>query len=223
MVADNGDWPVTDERGQAPDLVGGDNGQQAGAGPVRLVTLLLSALSAYGRRVDAEMAAAGFAGREFPETPVIRMCSDPEGITITEISKRLGITRQGASKIVGRLRERGYLLVTPSPTSGREKTVTLTTRAQEYLVQQRRAGEAAEAQLRAQLGGKAFEQLTETLGQLAEGQPDSMDAVIRRYTLKLHLPAAAGPGGHAAGPPDSHEPQDGCGLDREGGDGTPRP
>ena len=212
MVADNGRQPAADERGQAPDLAGGDSGRQAAPGPVRLVPLLLSALSACGRRVDAEMAAAGIADREFPETPVIRMCSAPEGITITEISKRLGITRQGASKIVGRLRERGYLLVTPSPTSGREKTVTLTTRAQEYLVQQRRASEAVEAQLRAQLGDEAFEQLTETLGQLGEGQPGSADAVMRRYALKLHLPAAAGPGGHPspatpARPPDSHEPQ----------------
>jgi len=182
---------VAEEPGRPQDLADGIGERQAGPGATLLGNLLLLALLGYGRRVDAEMAAAGFTDREFPETPVLRLCSDPEGITISEISQRLGITRQGASKIVGRLRDRGYLAVTPSPTSGREKIVTLSTRALEYLTQQHRARKVVEAQLRDQLGDKGFEQFTTALGQLADGHPGGMDALARRYDLKLH-PAERG-------------------------------
>jgi DNA-binding MarR family transcriptional regulator len=182
---------MADEPGRPQDLADGNSERQAVPGATLLGNLLLLALLGYGRRVDAEMAAAGFTDRKFPETPVLRLCSDPEGITISEISQRLGITRQGASKTVGRLRDRGYLAVTPSPTSGREKIVTLSTRALEYLTQQHRASKVVEAQLRGQLGDKGFEQFTTALGQLADGHPGSMDALARRYDLKLR-PAERG-------------------------------
>jgi len=61
-------------------------------------------------------------------------------VTISEIGRDLGITRQGASKIVGGLRDRGYVTLSPSPTDGREKIVTLTAHALAYLQAQHAAG-----------------------------------------------------------------------------------
>ena len=74
------------------------------------------------------MADAGFGERRFPDGRVLRLCSD-RGSTISAIGRELGITRQGASKVVGQLRDRGYVLVEDSVASKREKSVILLTSA----------------------------------------------------------------------------------------------
>ena len=46
------------------------------------------------------MAEAGFGERKFPDGRVLRVCSGRAGSTISAIGRELGITRQGASKVV---------------------------------------------------------------------------------------------------------------------------
>jgi DNA-binding MarR family transcriptional regulator len=75
---------------------------------------------AYQRRLDEAMAAAGFEDRGFPDGRVLRMCRRDAALTISQIGRELGITRQAAGKAVGSMRDRGYVSVDPSPTSGRE-------------------------------------------------------------------------------------------------------
>lgn len=122
-----------------------------GLGPLGLA--LRRALAAYRRRLDEEMDAAGYPAGRFPEGRVLVMCAGPEPVTISEIGRRLEITRQGASKIVAGLREAGYVAVTPSPADGREKLVTLTPRTADLLAARARAAEAVEARLRDAVGG----------------------------------------------------------------------
>jgi len=113
----------------------------------------------YQRRLDDALAEAGFADRRFPDGRVLRMCSGAPGATIAEIGRELGISRQGAAKIVHSLRDRGYVTVRPSATSGREKTVTVTPRAGDYLRARRSAARRIERRLRAQVGADAFASL----------------------------------------------------------------
>ena len=80
---------------------------------------------------------------------------------------RLGITRQGASKIVAALRERGYVVVTPSAGDGREKILTLTSRAAEFLLTIHRASGDIEARLREKIGAEGVEQFFRVLDMLA--------------------------------------------------------
>ena len=139
----------------------------AGVNDPSLGPALRSAWVGYQRRLDNAMAAAGFGDRGFPDGRVLRMCRDSVDTTISEIGRELGITRQGAGKIVAGLRERGYVSVRPSSKSAREKTVTLTPRALEYLDAQRRAVRKIDNQLRANLGPEGFRnlyRLLETLG-----------------------------------------------------------
>jgi DNA-binding MarR family transcriptional regulator len=113
------------------------------------------------------MAAAGFADRGFPDGRVLRMCSGPGETTVSQIGRELGITRQGASKIVGGLRDRAYVTVGPSASDGRERIVTLTPRAIDYLATQRKAARAIERQLRTELGPETLAglyRLVEVLG-----------------------------------------------------------
>src|SRR5579859_7795430 len=92
--------------------------------PLRLAAALRRAWLGYQLRLDEGLAAAGFGDRGFPDGRVLRICAaNPDGTTISQIGRELGITRQGASKTVASLRERRYVIVTPSATSGREKIV----------------------------------------------------------------------------------------------------
>ena len=143
-------------------------------GQAALARALRRALSGYRRLVGAELAAAGFADRRFPEGRVLVMCAAPGDTTISDVGRRLGITRQGAGKIVARLREGGYVNVSASATDGREKVLSLTPRAEQFLATLQEAGRSVEARLREQIGADGLNQLFLTLDLLAElgGPPD---------------------------------------------------
>ena len=134
------------------------------------------------------MAAAGFDDRRFPDGRVLRLCSGPAGATIVAIGRELDITRQGASKVVSRLRDRGYVSIADSSTSGREKSVTLTPHGAAYLEAQRKAARTIERRLRKELGDPEFDALYRLLDILAEGQETSMRAYLQRSVAKFATP-----------------------------------
>ncbi len=143
----------------SPPRTGGGEATAArrhGQGP--LGPALRRAWISYQLRLDAAMASAGFGDRRFPDGRVLRLCRS-SGTTISQIGRELGITRQGAAKLVSGLVDRGFVSVGPSPTSGREKVVTPTEQALEYLAAQRRATRRIEAELRRQIGPSSFDDL----------------------------------------------------------------
>jgi DNA-binding MarR family transcriptional regulator len=134
--------------------------------------------------MDREMAAAGFADRGFPDGRVLRSCSRADDVTISEIGRELGITRQGAGKIVASLRDRGYVTVEASVTSGREKTVKLTKRATDYLAAQRKAARRIERELESEIGAEALDALIRHLDALGgDEQPRMLDYLRRAVDL----------------------------------------
>jgi DNA-binding MarR family transcriptional regulator len=137
-------------------------------GQAALARALRRALTGYWRLVGTELAAAGFADRRFPEGRVLVQCAAPGDTTISDVGRRLGITRQGAGKIVSRLREDGYLTVSASATDGREKVLSLTPRAEQFLATLAEASRTVQARLREQIGADGLEQLLRTLDLLAE-------------------------------------------------------
>ena len=126
------------------------------------------------------MADAGFGERRFPDGRVLRVCSAEGGSTISAIGRELGITRQGASKVVAELRERGYVAVAESSTSKREKSVVLTLLGVDYLAQQRAAAGAIEDELRAELGDGTFVAFGSLLAALDPGDGLRLRAYLRR-------------------------------------------
>lgn len=152
--------------------------------PVGLGPGLRRAWIGYQRLVDDAMAAAGFDDRGFPDGRVLRMCTRSDQITISQIGRDLGITRQRASKIVAGLRDRGYLTVTPSPTSGREKVLTTTPRAHEYLAAQRKAVRNIERQVRDELGPDAFTALRQLVELLTGNENPRLRDYLR--TMGIH-------------------------------------
>jgi DNA-binding MarR family transcriptional regulator len=98
------------------------------------------------------------------------------------------MTRQGAGKIVATLRDRHYVTVKPSSTSGRDKVVKLTPRAADYLRAQRTAVRTIERQLRRELGDESFTALNRLLETLGGAEQPRM----RDYLHKLDGAAHSG-------------------------------
>jgi DNA-binding MarR family transcriptional regulator len=149
---------------------------------VPLGAALRRAWVGYQQRLDREMAAAGFAAeRRFPDGRVLRLCAGPDEITASRIGRELGITRQGAGKIVADLRDRGYVTLDASSSDGREKVVALAPRGRDYLAAQWTAARRIEQELRNQLGPEAFEGLVALLDTLAgdDAQPSLRDYLRR--------------------------------------------
>jgi DNA-binding MarR family transcriptional regulator len=120
----------------------------------------------YQVRLDEAMAAAGFGERRFPDGRALRLCSNPAGSTISAIGREIGITRQGAAKVVAQLSDRGYVSVANSASSGREKSVTVTALGIKYLEAQRSAAKSIEVELRSALGEAGFSALRTLLDTL---------------------------------------------------------
>jgi DNA-binding MarR family transcriptional regulator len=139
----------------------------------------------YQRRLDRAMTDAGFDERRFPDGRVLRLCSGFPGSTISSIGRELGITRQGAGKIVSHLHDRGYVSVTDSPTSGREKAVTLTVSGTRYLEAQRHAVRTIERQLRKELGEEPLTALHRLLDVLDTGEEVRMRTYLSSRTTDL--------------------------------------
>ena len=150
-------------------------------GQVRLGPALRRAWVGYQRHLNERMTAAGFADRGFPDGRVLRMCSGSTHITVSQIGRELGITRQGASKIVAGLQDRRYVTLNPSATDGREKIVKLTPRAVDYLAAQRKAAHAIESQIRTELGPEALANLV----RLAEALAGADDLRISDYIRQM--------------------------------------
>ncbi|HZE40681.1 MAG TPA: MarR family winged helix-turn-helix transcriptional regulator [Stackebrandtia sp.] len=150
---------------------GGGAGSRTALGPA-----LRRAWIGYQRRLTGELTQAGFADRSLPDGRVLRICSRGDDVTISDIGRQLGITRQGAGKIVASLRERGYVTVDDSPVSARAKIVRPTTRATTYLAAQKTAARAIERRLRNELGDDTFEALERLLAALDDpAQPRLLD------------------------------------------------
>ncbi len=123
---------------------------------------------------------AGFGARGFPDGRVLRVCSENAGSTISDIGRELGITRQGASKVVTHLRDRGFVVVADSTSSKREKSVVLTALGIDYLARQRAAAQAIEDELRAELGDATLTALQVLLSALDAGDELRLRAYLRR-------------------------------------------
>lgn len=141
----------------------------------------------YQRRLDQEMAAAGFVDRRLPDGRVLRICSRSAETTISQIGRELAVTRQAASKIVAGLRERNYVTLEASPTDGREKIVKLTARATDYLAAQRKAARHIERDLRAEVGAEGFDNLYRLLDALAGDEQPRMLDYLRKSTDLIGL------------------------------------
>lgn len=88
---------------------------------------------------------------------------DLEGTRLTELARRLGVTKQAASQLVDELEAMGVLERVPDPKDGRAKLVRFSRRGRAALLDGLSTLRAIEADLEARLGKRAMKSLHATL------------------------------------------------------------
>ncbi len=148
--------------------------------PDQDIVLLFTALrAACDAEVTRRMAAAGYGDVRLAHGYVFQhLIVGPT--RITELARKLGMTAQGASKLVIELEKFGYVARRSDPADQRNRFVALTERGWDVI----RAGRVARAeintQLRAVLGEAEFDHLLTSLQQLAEHTGGLEELLARR-------------------------------------------
>jgi DNA-binding MarR family transcriptional regulator len=105
---------------------------------------------------------------------------DAEALHLRPLSRRLGMTDQGAAKIVDEMEARGYLERYPDPTDGRVKKLRLAPRGRSALQAARRFHAAYERRLANAIGGEELAVVRRVLATIvASGGTDAAHARLR--------------------------------------------
>jgi DNA-binding MarR family transcriptional regulator len=136
---------------------------------------------AYQRFVDelrAHLAEAGFSGVGGSFGYVLRAL-DRQALTTSQLASRLGITSQGAAKIVDDMVAGGYVERRPDPGDGRQKQLFLSPRGEAVLAAARRFHRSFEQDLAAELGPRRTGTLRAALSSIVEREPGAVDRRTR--------------------------------------------
>lgn len=135
--------------------------------PQQDLVLVVAALhAACTATVTRRMAEAGF-GDVRPSHGYVFQHLLVRPMRISELAQRLGMTPQGASKMVIELESLGYVHRQQDATDQRSRYVALTERGLAAIEAGRRARAALTAELRAELGAESADQLLASLQRLA--------------------------------------------------------
>lgn len=96
--------------------------------------------------LQARLVAAGFDDHRAVHHNVMAHVTH-EGIRLTELADKAGITEQAMSEVVGDLEDRGYLQRTPDPSDGRAKLIGFTAKGRAAVEAAMRAFEDIDAAL----------------------------------------------------------------------------
>lgn len=100
----------------------------------------------------------------------------PDGIRLTDLAERAGMTKQAMSELVGDLITMGYLQRTPDPTDGRAKLIQFTDRGWASVRTVLQSFSQAEADLTQKLGERRMAELRRTLIEILDDSPaDAVD------------------------------------------------
>ncbi|MFD5074310.1 MarR family winged helix-turn-helix transcriptional regulator [Streptomyces sp. NPDC058371] len=139
-----------------------------------LPQLLGDARRWFDEGLSAAMAAAGGAPVSPTQVQLFAVL-DHEGTTVSELARRMGVTRQTAHQAVHGLVSAGLLEQVPDPSSARQRLIRRTQQGERA---HRRAGavlERLEARLAERIGQEAVDDLRATL-EAPWGRPPAPDA-----------------------------------------------
>ncbi|MGI8857690.1 MAG: MarR family winged helix-turn-helix transcriptional regulator [Thermomicrobiales bacterium] len=147
--------------------------------PDRDLVLLFTALRAACDAGVTRRVAAGF-GDVRPAHGYVFQHLIAGPVRITELARKLGMTAQGASKLVIELERLGYVIRRGDPSDQRNRLVSLTERGWAVIEAGRAARADINAELRGLLGDPAADQLLITLQYLAEHTGGLQELLARR-------------------------------------------
>lgn len=88
---------------------------------------------------------------------------DFEGVRLTELARRLGVTKQAVSQLVAELEELGVVELVPDPTDGRAKLVRFTPKGAQAIEHGLSVLRELECELEAQIGSARMRALHDAL------------------------------------------------------------
>lgn len=118
------------------------------------------------RRVQSSFGSGDWGDLRQSHFRVIAMVS-PDGVTITELAERVGMTKQGCGQFVRTLSGSGFLDTRPDPSDGRVRLVHRTPEGDRVIQSVRRRTEELEEEWRAQVGPRRYRTFRAVLEELA--------------------------------------------------------
>lgn len=88
-----------------------------------------------------------------------------EKLSISELGRRLGVSRQAVHKLVSHLIDEGYLALEPIPTNARDKCIVFTRKGEDLRKTAAKALHALEKEVEKAIGKKNFVELKTLLAQ----------------------------------------------------------
>ena len=92
----------------------------------------------------------------------------PEGVNVTELARRAGMTKQGCGQFVTYLSGTGHLSTAPDPDDGRVRLVFLSTTGERSMRHVYGALERIEGEFAAQVGPRRFATFKQVLAELGQ-------------------------------------------------------
>ncbi len=135
--------------------------------PSRLTIELQRLWTLFGERYNEGMARSPYADQRVSSGQVFGYIED-EGLTLTALARRAGMSKQAMGELVDRLEMSGYLRRIANPRDRRAKLILTTDKGERQIETSRRVVSAIEAQWARVLGEKGLKEFRAALRALAE-------------------------------------------------------
>ena len=129
--------------------------------------LLRRPFQAIVARIDRDLRAAGYADLR-PAHFVVFQHLRPAGSRLTDLAEQAQITKQSMGYLVDYLEAQGYVERVPDPVDGRARVIRMTGRGATMEQKARAIIQSIEAEWANRIGRDRFEQLRQTLKELAD-------------------------------------------------------
>jgi DNA-binding MarR family transcriptional regulator len=129
--------------------------------------LMFVAHRAAEARVFEAVRSAGFDDLTLAQSRIGQRLSR-DGIRVTELAEQAGITKQTAGALVDELAAGGYVTRRPDPADARARLVVLTDRGEKLCATAAAEMAKVEADWRAHLGARAYDEMRSALSSLRE-------------------------------------------------------
>ena len=130
---------------------------------------LLESYRAVSAEIETALADRGALGIS-PGQASALLLIDRSGVRLSDLALRAGISKQAMMEMVDALEQGGSVRRKSDPADARAKVVRLTARGSRQRAEARRAVTTVEGRLRRRLGERRYEQLEQTLSDMASGE-----------------------------------------------------
>ncbi len=151
---------------------------------------LLRAARLWNEEAIARIRAGGFPSARLSHTQVMPHL-DLEGTRLTELARRMDVTKQAAQELINELEQLGVVERVPDPSDGRAKLIRFSERGRRGLLQGLDVLAAIEGELRSELGDRTLGELSAALAKAL----GVLEKLVAQRAAPPHIEQEAGKSG----------------------------